>query len=845
MKYELSSGWRMKCADIHCDIDAASSILGSSDGWMDVSLPCDIRVPLIENEIIKDPVIADYCFDSDWIEGKSWWFVNEFDLDLDATQPDSIELVCESLDADAHIILNGTHIGHHKNAFRPFIFNAKKLLRNHGNLLVIRLTTGIEHYSDEDLAGIEHSINTEEVRNRPERGDKRRVFVRKPQYCFGWDWCPRIVTCGITAPVYFIVSKAPVIRRLHCSTLSIGESAELLFEVEIESLRPFSTLDVELSLHINFKDREVFCATNDALLKSGLNYFKIPVEISQPQLWWPNGMGNHPLYEAKMLVTVDGSIGDEYSTKFGIRTIDVNMERDGSDGRGFTFYVNGIRLFCKGANWIPADSIYARVSNEKYEKLIVEAAQCNFNMLRVWGGGLYERDIFYDLCDSHGLLVWQDFMFACAVYPDIHEWFRREAELEMEYQTRRLATHPCLALWCGNNENAQCFDDLWIGDRLPAYLGGVICYNNIAPRIVHKNCPEIPYWNSSPYGGEHPNSSLAGDKHLWSECVMNEEMEKRISPEEYDVNTAKFVSEFGYPGPCVKESIERYLDGEPLDRESNLWSHHNNTFEKNTVEAGITKHYLDAAHVSIDDYLLYASLCQGLMLNYSIGSMLATEHCSGSLYWMYNDSWGETGWPTIDYYLLRKPSYYFVKRAFSVLQFVLRARESTIYVTGINDTNQSYNIEMEYGYMSFDGAISSIHHRSIHISPHFRGIAFTFLMEGYDTLTGCYFAKPTAKGVTINPAILRTTEYRHLQIPKAKLSVSDFKQVAGNASFNVTSDFFAHAVHFLVPSSVNFSDNYFDLLPGENRHILAEKFPDDISFDSDFCANVYPSSAGK
>jgi len=205
---------------------------------------------------------------------------------------------------------------------------------------------------------------------------------------------------------------------------------------------------------------------------------------------------------------------------------------------------------------------------------------------------------------------------------------------------------------------------------------------------------------------------------------------------------------------------------------------------------------------------------------------------------MYNDCWGETGWPTIDYYLFRKPSYYFVKRAFSVLQFVLRSRENTIYVTGINDTGQSYYIEVEYGYLSFDGAVSRVHRRSVHIPPRFRGIAFTFLMEGFDTLTGCYYAKATEKGVTINTAALRTTEYRNLHMPKAKLTISDFSKEEGKASFMVTSDVFAHAVHFLTPSNVKFSDNYFDLLPGEKKHILAEDFPDGIPFGSDFCASV-------
>jgi len=838
MNYELGSGWKLKYADLNYGIEKISEILASSDGWMDVSLPCDIHVPLIANGIINDPVIADHCFDSEWIEDKSWWFVNEFDLDIDLRQPGNIELVCEGLDGDADIFLNGTYIGHHQNAFRPFVVHAEQLLKRHGNILVIRLTTGIEKYSDKDLVGIGHCVNTEDVRNRPERGDRRRALLRKPQYCFGWDWCPRIVTCGIMAPIHFLISKSSVVRRLHCTTVAVEMNADLLFEAEVESFKPLSTSEVELSLHLYYAGEEVSSSIGTTLLRSGLNYLKIPLTVVHPKLWWPNGLGDHPLYDAKLIIKSGGIVDDEHQISFGIRTIVLDMKKDCLDGFNFGFCVNGVNLFCKGANWIPADSIYGRVTDEKYTKLIEEAAECNFNMLRVWGGGIYEREIFYNLCDAQGLLVWQDFMFACAVYPDSYEWFRNEVELEIDYQTKRLATHPCMALWCGNNENTQCFDELWIGDHSPKYLGGVICYNHIAPAILHKNCPEIPYWNSSPYGGAHPNCNTVGDKHLWSECMMNEDMEKRISPEEYNKLPAKFITEFGYPGPCVRESIERYLGGEELDRESTLWSHHNNTFERSTVEAGIAKHYTQATHLSIDDYLLYASLCQGMILNYAIGSMLVNDNCSGSLYWMFNDCWGETGWTTIDYYLGRKPSYYFVKRAFSMTQFLMRARDNMIYVTGINDTNKSLSVEIEYGYVSFDGKVSSINRRRDKLPKHFRGIVFTFPTEGYDTFNGCYFVKATSRGTRIDAAILRTTEHRNLHVPKAKLMIIEFTQDDGNASFIVTTDAYAHAVHFKLPSSVELSDNYFDLLPVEKKRVTAKNFPADLHINSNYCRSL-------
>jgi beta-mannosidase len=838
MKLDLNSGWKLKHADLYFDAAKTHEVLAHSDEWMEVTLPCDVHMPLISNKLIKDPVLADYSFDCEWIEKRSWWFMKQFDVADEMLRLDALELVFEMLDAEADIYFNGMHLGHHRSAFRPFTADVKSLVKSSGNVILVRLTTGIERYSDNDLAGIWQAVNTEADFGRGDRGDKRRVLVRKPQYCYGWDWCPRIATCGITAPVYMIGYDKVAIRRLCYDVESIGSPAILRFEAEIESLRPISTIEAVVSLQISIKGRELLHITKEILLKSGLNYIPFTVKIHDPMLWWPNGMGSQPLYDAELTVFIAGEEKDSLKTRFGIRTVELDLEKLDVGEYCFAFRVNGIRMFCKGANWIPADSIYARVTDDKYAGLLQEAAEGNLNMLRIWGGGLYERDIFYNLCDEYGLLVWQDFMFACAAYPDALEWFRHEVEQEMEYQTRRLSNHPCLAVWCGNNENAQCFDELWLGSKRPAYMGGMVCYNRLAPAIVHRNCPGIPYWNSSPYGGEYPNSSQAGDKHHWNECMMNTDMEKRITPEEYDKITARFISEYGYPGPCRKVSIEKYLDGAPMDRESSLWAHHNNKFEKFTVNAGITKHYRNADGLSMDEYLLYASLCQGLMLGYSLESLRMKEYCWGALYWMYNDCWGETGWTTIDYYMIRKPSYYFVKRAFEPVKLILRARDGIIRVTGINDTAEEYSFEVEYGYISFNGKECHSERSYINLPPFSRQVVLSFPLDSYDTLNGCYFVKPIGDKTRIQAAILKTTEFKNLRVPKAVLTISDFIREEDSIHFNVTSDVFAHAVHFNLPYETKLNDEYFDLLPGQVEEITAEGITCDLNASDIVCSYV-------
>ena len=224
-------------------------------------------------------------------------------------------------------------------------------------------------------------------------------------------------------------------------------------EVTFESLKTISTCEAEVELSIAYEGREVYTETRSVLAESGTNFLDFHALIPDAKLWWPNGAGEQPLYTAAVtLKSADFELTGE-PVRFGIRTVSLDLEKYGDHDRRFAVRVNGQDIYCKGGDWIPSDSIYARVTDEKYHTLIREAGECNFNMLRIWGGGIYERDEFYDLCDAYGILIWHDFMFACTLYPDDQEWFRQEAGKELDYQTKRLHHHPCMALWCGNNEN--------------------------------------------------------------------------------------------------------------------------------------------------------------------------------------------------------------------------------------------------------------------------------------------------------------------------------------------------------------------------------------------------------
>jgi beta-mannosidase len=435
-------------------------------------------------------------------------------------------------------------------------------------------------------------------------------------------------------------------------------------------------------------------------------------------------------------------------------------------------------------------------------------------MLRVWGGGWYERDAFYQACDRYGIMLWHDFMFACSPYPDHLEWFRSEVEKEADYQTRRLSRHACLALWSGCNENNWGFRDWWHEQT----KAGARIYNYLLPGIVQRNSPEIPYWNGSPYGGETPNSENVGDHHRWHECMMHPQMEKRVAPEEYDKCRSLFVSEFGYVGGCCKKTTLAYMGDEDIDTTSEAWQQHTNTFEKKTVAAGIRKHYADPEQLSIDDYLLCSGLCQGLMYQYSLESMRYRPNCHGGIFWMFEDCWGEIGWTIIDYYLRRKPSWYFARRAFAPIRLIMRAAGNKIRVIAANDTPKNNKLELECGYIALDGTRSELKRFKAEAAALERTECCVFAKGQHDPANGLWIAR-CLNNTNVEPAVFRAVDFRRLRTTDPELFCVVTREERTECTVKVSAKTYAHAVHFTLPDYALPEDDFFDLLPGQTKKI--------------------------
>ena len=482
-----------------------------------------------------------------------------------------------------------------------------------------------------------------------------------------------------------------------------------------------------------------------------------------------------------------------------------------------------MKIFCKGGNWVPADSVYLRVTNEKYKTLVQEAAACNFNMLRIWGGGLYEPDCFYDYCSEYGILIMQDFMYACAFYPDYLDWFMHEAQLEAEYQTKRLAHQACMAVWTGNNEVHESYTDWFRGDIEPEYYHGTKIFNYLLPSAVRNNSPLIPYMPSSPFYGSKANDMLAGDSHIWGWMRKEQEtgLQFMYELEAFDRVAAKvrMSSEYGFFGALKYSSVEKFHDGEEIAVGSAIWLHHReHKGVRGLILDSIDRHLTDSAVLDVKDYLLYSGIMQGILYEELSLALRRREHCSGKLIWMYNDCWPETGWTVIDYYTTRKISFYYLKRAFETTKFIVRVIDGQVSMVALNETPDSQNVLAEYGYMSFNGEKQGSAVEEITVEAHGR-LELKGFKAVHDTSKGFYYML-ARNNANFQPAVSLRGYYRDVEFPAANIETVKSETADGNTVLVLRSDVFVPVVNIQPrDDTVKMSDNYFQLLPNTEKKV--------------------------
>ncbi len=494
-----------------------------------------------------------------------------------------------------------------------------------------------------------------------------RAWTRKEQCNYGWDWGPKLLTCGIWRPISLVAFNAARLRDI-----SIGQKHRADSAVRLDvSTTAVATRRLALSSRVSVRYGSKLVAQTETSLQGGIGTARLT--IRKPRLWWPNGLGDQPLYDVLVeLLDVRGGVLDTQSRRIGLRTLRLDRHRD-EWGESFQFVVNGLPFFAKGANWIPSDAVLSRMTPARYRYLLESANTANMNMLRVWGGGIYEDDEFYKTCDELGLCVWQDFMFACATYPTFDKQFMRTVQAEAEDNVRRLRHHACLALWCGNNELEQMLlSHKWTRRcmSLPDYSR---LFDKLLADVVKKHDPDRDYWPSSPHSphgnrSDHSNPTC-GDAHLWQVWHGREPFEW------YRTSTHRFCSEFGFQSFPEPKTVRGFTIPKDRNVTSRIMEHHQRSGNGN---AAIMHYMLDwfALPAAFDMTLWVSQVLQGLGMKYAVEHWRRLmPRAMGTLYWQLNDTWPGASWSSIDYHGRWKALHYFARRFFAPL-----------LVSGVEDT---------------------------------------------------------------------------------------------------------------------------------------------------------------
>jgi len=627
--------------------------------WLDAEVPGEVHYTLLKHGLIKDPFFGKNNEKREWVEKVDWWYRKKFYVPVDFKDK-KIELVFEGLDTFATIWVNGVKVASSEDMFLPLRIDVTNVVKiGDWNTIAVRL--GAPWYETLRRAG------DFSERNLLWNGNYARLYVRKAQYQYGWDWAVKLLTVGIWRSVKMIAYDKAVIRDVYLRTLSISdEEAEVETVIEINSLDDYGG---EIALTGKCED-SCFKIREKIALTKGLNKFKIRFKVEKPKLWWPRGYGDQNLYEVKAELYVNGVREDCFETRFGIRTVELVTESNETpNSKVFYLKINGVKVFAKGANWIPADLLISRLSHERYKKLLELVVNANHNMLRVWGGGLVEYDEFYNLCDELGIMLWHDFQFACGHYPEDNE-FLKLVEKEVEATVRRLRNHPSIVLWCGNNEDEMF--DYYSGFGLTRQKKDF----EVIPKVLERLDPSRPYWPSSPWGGSHPNDPSEGDRHNW-------DVYHGLKPiEHYLEDEARFLSEFGMQAlPCLK-TLKRFLPHDKMWPINEYWHYHFHYPEKvipYIMEFGDPR--------NLREYVFFSQLAQAEALKTAIEHCRRRKFkCGGALYWSFNAPWPNMCWEIVDYYGVPKMAYYFVKRSFSPVIVSPIKKDDTVEVWIVNDT---------------------------------------------------------------------------------------------------------------------------------------------------------------
>ena len=792
--------------------------LGNKE-WLDAKVPGTNFTDLLQNGIIDHPFYRNNEHEVQWVENEDWEYHRYFEVEEELLG-EEVNLVFEGLDTFCEVNLNGEKILESDNMFTPYRIPCKDLLKSGKNEVhlifrsPIKMVEGIQKKN-----GFQYPAENDKTENR------LSVFVRKAPYHFGWDWGPKFVASGIWQSSYLEVHGQARISDVAIQQQWISEDlVNAVLEIELESSHT-EPLMVEVS-----------CDNHPELETAKVAYDShgIQIPVKNPVRWWPHGLGEPHLYQFRVKVSTGDEVLDERLIKIGFRTIEVVNEPD-EFGESFYFNVNGHPVFAKGANYIPSDSFLPETSDQKYRQLFEDTCNANMNMLRVWGGGIYEKDIFYELADEYGVMIWQDFMFACTLYPATDE-FLENVRKEVIYNIKRLRNHACLALWCGNNEvemgiafwgwkkSFKYSDNLW--NQLQEDYKKL--FKDFIPALVEQYDPDRFYFSSSPIGfWENPEDDNRGDNHYWGVWHGEEDFE------EFRKRVPRFMSEFGFQSFPLFQSVKKFTIENDWDITSEVMTTHQKHPRGNSlIKKYMLKDYPEPAN--FEQFLYQSQVLQADGMKVGLEAHRAAKpFCMGTLYWQINDCWPVASWSSIDYYGRWKALHYQAKRSFSRDLLVIAADKDDVVINAITDGLTDLKATLTIQVYDFNGEnilqsskeIDLLQHKSVEV---FRAKESS-LVKKHAPEGVFLLATLKGPGVETYETVFYFRKPRELKLRKPSIEFQ-LKDTGDRLLVELQSDRLVKNLYVYSESlEGNFSDNFFDLLPNRKKTITMSKSQKDAA----------------
>jgi len=666
---DLSGKWQLRRSDENRTIAA--------------QIPGDNYSALLAAKQIPDPYFRRNENEVQWVKEHDWEYSREFEVPAALLKYDSVYLNAEMVDTFATISINGKKVAVTENMFRRYRVDVKKYLQAGRNTIVIMFRSATKEAKKESLRQplpVQFTgCNTEPHMN----------LIRKVQCHAGWDWGITLVVSGVYGDLSLTAVNTARIEHVYTSQKHGKNGVEVTATAELEAVRK-GRVKVDFAFNGETLSRTV-------TVQPGKNLAEVTFTVKKPKLWWPNGSGDQPLYDLEVS-TADETV----KRRIGLRTLEVVNSKD-QWGSSLVFRVNGIDIFSKGADWIPADALPQRQTREVFNDLLESAREANMNMLRVWGGGQYEMDSFYDLCDEKGIMIWQDMMFACSLYPST-PWFIENVKGELEFQIKRLRHHASLALWCGDNEVIGALRWYNKEDTYPTYLINYDRLNRELGKMVELCDPERVFWPSSPCGGPNDfgdgwHNDAKGDMHYWEVWHGAKDFSAY-----YNVKP-RFCSEFGYQSFPNLETVKTYATEEDFNVFSPVMAHHQKCHKGNAPIIGMFGKYFRMPE-GFANFLYLSQLQQALAIKTGVEYWRSLRpRCMGALYWQLNDNWPVCSWASIEYGGSWKQLNYHAKQFFApVASFTYPSPESKeVEIWTVNDRIKNAEVKVTATVYNFDG----------------------------------------------------------------------------------------------------------------------------------------------